>query len=181
MSTMQVLFKSFIYIPGLSCSCCCCCTPRCSSVGSLSPLAWASVKTSAASVHFCSSVLIDHSQITDSQFVSIFLSWRRFSRNFHDLIFLSLALERLRLISLSCEFPCMSRSYCPLPHSYGWSWRVPVFRGEFSRVVCVCEVSFGSLAVGVPLDYRVCVFEPNLNLRLILNLSTNTINTKFIY
>jgi len=39
----------------------------------------------------------------------------------------------------------------------------------------------GSLAVGVPLDYRVWVFVPNLNLRLILNLSTNTINTKLIY
>jgi len=38
----------------------------------------------------------------------------------------------------------------------------------------------GSLAVGVPLDYRVWVFVPNLNLRLILNLSTNTINTKLL-
>jgi len=50
-----------------------------------------------------------------------------------------------------------------------------------SRALCVCEVSFGSLAVGVPLDYRVWLFVPNLNLRLILNLSTNTINTKLIY
>jgi len=75
----------------------------------------------------------------------------------------------------------MSRSYCPLPRSYGWSWGVPVFRGEFSRFVCVSEVSFGSLAVGVPLDYLVRVFGPNLNLRLILNISTNTINTKLIY
>jgi len=54
-------------------------------------------------------------------------------------------------------------------------------RDEFSRFECVCEVIFGSLAVGVPVDYRVWVFGPNLNLRLILNLSTNTINTNVIY
>jgi len=49
-----------------------------------------------------------------------------------------LACARFRgMISLACESPCMSRSYCPLPHSYGWSWRVPVFRGELSRFVCV--------------------------------------------
>jgi len=96
--TVPVLVLLLLLLPGqrqktvgLSCSCC---TPRCSSKGLLSTLAWASVKTTAASVHFCSSVSIDHSQITDSQFVSSFLSWSRFSRNFHDLIFLSLALER---------------------------------------------------------------------------------------
>jgi len=99
-NTVLVLVLLLLLLPGqrqktacLSCSCCCC-TPRCSSIGNLSPLARASVKTTAVSVHFCLSVSIAHSQITDSQLVSSFLSWRRFSRNFHDLIFLSLALER---------------------------------------------------------------------------------------
>jgi len=72
-------------------------------------------------LHDFASVSIDHSQVTDSQFVSSFLSWRRFLE-----ISIILSSSRLHLsgplarelISLACEFLCMTRSYCPLPNSY---------------------------------------------------------------